>query len=77
MTGTKADRRKGKIDMVITKSITRFVRNIVTLLEAVRRLKLLRVDVYFEKENIQSFRRYPRMVEDDCNIDNGSLLFEE
>lgn len=64
LTGTKADRpefqrmladcREGKIDMVITKSITRFARNTVTLLEAVRELKLLGVDVYFEKESIHT-----------------------
>lgn len=48
------DCRSGKIDMVITKSITRFARNTVTLLQTVRELKLLGVDVYFEKENIRS-----------------------
>jgi len=64
MTGTKDDRaefqrlladcRNGKIDMVLTKSISRFARNTVTMLEAVRELKDLNVDVYFEKENIHS-----------------------
>ena len=49
-----ADCRAGKIDMVITKSITRFARNTVTTLETVRELKLLGVDVYFERENIHS-----------------------
>lgn len=48
------DCRNEKIDMVITKSITRFARNTVTLLQAVRELKLLGVDVYFEKENIRT-----------------------
>ena len=48
------DCRSKKIDMVITKSITRFARNTVTLLKAVRELKLLEIDVYFEKENIHS-----------------------
>ena len=62
MTGTKdtrdefqrllADCRAGHIDMVITKSVSRFARNTVTSLETVRELKLLGVDVYFEKENI-------------------------
>lgn len=47
-----ADCRLGKIDMIITKSITRFARNTVTLLEVVRELKLLGIDVFFEKENI-------------------------
>lgn len=64
LTGTKADRdnfqalladcRAGKIDMVITKSISRFARNTVTLLETVRELKSIGVDVYFEEENIHS-----------------------
>lgn len=64
LTGTKEDRlefqrmladcRDGKIDMVITKSLTRFARNTVTLLATVRELKLLDVDVYFEKENIHT-----------------------
>ena len=49
-----ADCRAGLIDMVITKSITRFARNTVTTLETVRELKLLGVDVYFERENIHS-----------------------
>lgn len=48
------DCRAGKIDMVITKSISRLARNTVTMLEAVRELKLLNIDVYFEKENIHS-----------------------
>ena len=49
-----ADCRAGKIDLVITKSITRFARNTVTLLNAIRELKLLDIDVYFEKENLHS-----------------------
>lgn len=64
MTGTKNDRpefqrlltdcRAGKIDMVITKSITRMARNTVTLLETARELKDLGIDIYFEKENIHT-----------------------
>lgn len=64
MTGTKDNRREfqrlledcrqGKIDLIITKSISRLARNTVTMLEAVRELKNLNVDVYFEKENIHS-----------------------
>ncbi len=48
------DCRARKIDMVITKSITRLARNTVILLETVRELKLLNVDVFFEKESIHS-----------------------
>lgn len=64
LTGTKDDRpefqrlladcRSGNIDMVITKSISRLARNTVTMLEAVRELKALNIDVFFEKENIHS-----------------------
>lgn len=49
-----ADCHVGKIDMIITKSISRFARNTVTLLETVRNLKNLGVDVYFEEQNIHS-----------------------
>ena len=49
-----ADCRAGKIDMVITKSISRLARNTVTLLETVRELKQLGVDIYFEEQNIHS-----------------------
>jgi DNA invertase Pin-like site-specific DNA recombinase len=49
-----SDCRAGKIDMILTKSVTRFARNTVTTLETVRELKLLGIDVFFEKENIHS-----------------------
>ena len=49
-----AECRAGNIDMVITKSISRFARNTVTLLETVRELKTLGVDVYFEEQNIHT-----------------------
>ena len=48
------DCRAGKIDMVITKSISRFARNTLILLDTVRELKSLNVDVYFEEQNIHS-----------------------
>lgn len=49
-----ADCQAGKIDMVITKSISRFARNTVTLLQTVRAFKALGVDVYFEEQNIHT-----------------------
>jgi site-specific DNA recombinase len=49
-----ADCRKKRIDLVITKSITRFARNTVTPLDTIRELKLLNIDVLFEKENLHS-----------------------
>ena len=44
----------GKIDMVITKSISRFARNTVDCLNYTRALKNLNIGVYFEKENIHT-----------------------
>ncbi len=48
------DCEDGKIDMVITKSVTRFARNTVDSIQAIRRLKELGIGVYFEKEHINS-----------------------
>lgn len=48
------DCRKGKIDMVITKSISRFARNTVDCLQYVRELRSLQIPVLFESENINS-----------------------
>ncbi len=49
-----ADCEEGKIDIILTKSISRFARNTVDLLETVRHLKNLGIEVQFEKENIHS-----------------------
>ena len=49
-----ADCEEGKINIVLTKSISRFARNTVDLLSTVRHLKELGVEVRFEKENISS-----------------------
>ncbi len=48
------DCEKGKIDIVLCKSISRFARNTVDLLKTVRHLKELGVEIRFEKENISS-----------------------
>ena len=45
------DDEKGKIDLIITKSVSRFCRNTLDGLEYIRRLKKCGVGVYFEKEN--------------------------
>lgn len=49
-----ADCEEGKIDIILTKSISRFARNTVDLLETVRHLKAKGIEVRFEKENINS-----------------------
>lgn len=48
------DCNSGKIDIVLTKSIQRFARNTVDLLNTVRHLKDIGVEVRFEKEHISS-----------------------
>lgn len=48
------DCEAGKIDKVITKSISRFARNTLDCLKYVRKLKELNIDIYFEKENIHT-----------------------
>jgi len=48
------DCRAGLINQIYTKSVSRFGRNTVDTLSFTRELKLLGVDVYFEKENIHS-----------------------
>ena len=63
-TGTKDNRtefqrllqdcREGQIDIILTKSISRFARNTVDLLKTIRELRDLQVEVYFERENIRS-----------------------
>ncbi len=49
------DALDGKIDLIVTKSISRFARNTVDTLTNVRTLKEHNVEVYFEKENIYTF----------------------
>ena len=46
------DALAGKIDLIVTKSVSRFARNTVDSLTTVRKLKEKGVEVYFEKENI-------------------------
>lgn len=73
VTGTSAKKRKqfmqmirdcekGKIDLVITKSVSRFCRNTLDGLEYVRRLKRHGVGVYFEKENVNTLYMDNEMI---------------
>ncbi|MBR4765142.1 MAG: recombinase family protein, partial [Clostridia bacterium] len=48
------DALNGKIDLIVTKSVSRFARNTVDTLTAVRQLKDKGVEVWFEKENIHT-----------------------
>ena len=56
------DCKAGKIDHILTKSISRLARNTVTLLETVRELKALGISVFFEEQNI------------DTGTDDGELM---
>ena len=56
------DCKAGKIDHIVTKSISRMARNTVTLLETVRELKAMGITVYFEEQNI------------DTGTDDGELM---
>jgi DNA invertase Pin-like site-specific DNA recombinase len=49
------DALDGKIDLIVTKSVSRFARNTVDSLVTIRKLKEKGVEVYFEKENIYTF----------------------
>ena len=48
------DALAGKIDLILTKSVSRFARNTVDSLTIIRKLKEKGVFVYFEKENIDT-----------------------
>lgn len=50
-----ADALAGNIDLIVTKSVSRFARNTVDSLTTIRDLKSHGVEVYFEKENIWTF----------------------
>ena len=50
-----ADALDGKIDLIITKSVSRFARNTVDSLSTIRKLKEHGTECYFEKENIWTF----------------------
>ena len=45
---------KGKIDLILTKSLSRFARNTVDTIKYVRLLKEKNVGIYFEEENINT-----------------------
>lgn len=49
------DALDGKIDLIITKSVSCFARNTVDSFSTVRKLKEAGVEIYFEKENIWTF----------------------
>lgn len=73
ITGTKAEARPGfqkmikdaedgKIDRIITKSISRFARNTLDCIAYVRHLKDIGTTILFEKENIDTGSSYSEML---------------
>ena len=51
-----SDALAGKIDLIVTKSVSRFARNTVDSLTTIRTLKEHGVEVYFEKENMRTVK---------------------
>lgn len=64
---------KGKIDLILTKSISRLARNTVDVLEATRMLKDKGVDMFFENENLKALRSENRTCIDNnkCSCSGG------
>ncbi|MFR5052184.1 MAG: recombinase family protein [Ruminococcus bicirculans (ex Wegman et al. 2014)] len=73
ITGTREDKRdefqrmikdcrRGKIDRIYTKSISRFARNTKDCLKNIRELKSLGITVFFEKENIDTAKLTDEMM---------------
>ena len=73
ITGTREDKRdefqrmlkdcrRGKIDRIYTKSISRFARNTKDCLKSVRELKALGITIFFEKENIDTANMTDEMM---------------
>ena len=56
--------KRGSIDIILTRSVSRFARNMVECLKAMRMLQALGVAVIFEKENI------------DTSVDNSDMLMD-
>lgn len=56
------DCNKGKIDLILTKSVARFARNTVDSLKYVRQLKALGVGVFFEEQNLDSLKADSEML---------------
>ena len=56
------DCERGKIDMILTKSISRFARNTVDSLSWVRKLRAMNIGVYFEEQAIDSLKAENEML---------------
>ncbi len=54
--------RRGKVDMILTKSAHRFARNTVDALKTIRMLRSWKVDIHFERENIHSLHESSEFI---------------
>lgn len=54
--------KQGEIDLIITKSVSRFARNTVTVLKVARELKGLGIGIFFEEQNINTLSRDGEMM---------------
>ena len=55
------DCNKGKIDLILTKSVSRFARNTVESLEYVRKLKAMNIGIFFEEQNCNTLQEDSEM----------------
>ncbi len=64
--------RQGKVDLILTKSISRFGRNTLDTLKTLFKLMSLNVKVYFEKENLSNYNKETRTMDGNlCRICSG------
>ena len=85
------DALDGKIDLIITKSVSRFARNTVDTLTTGRKLKEKNIEVWFEKENIQTLdskgellitimsslaQEESRSISENCTVNTAAVCAE-
>lgn len=92
--GTSTNKRKefnrmialaklGEIDLIITKSVSRFSRDVIDGLSTLQELRNIGVEVYFEKENISSLDTsfdffltiYSSVAEEESKINSSNVLW--
>ena len=66
--------KRGRIDLILTKSLSRFARNTVDCLETVRMLKARGIGVIFEKENINTLTESSEFLITQVNFHYRSML---
>lgn len=75
--------KRGRVDIILTKSVSRFSRNMVECLKAVRMLQALGIAVIFEKENIDTsvddsdmlMNLLCRFSEEECKFLSPNLIY--